>query len=317
MLSSTSVSERPPSGRVRQATWALAVGAIVVALGLEGVARVGIDRGSKIQRRMVEEYRQAVTIGRDGTPGTHAIVLGNSLLDEGVDFPQLSRSLHETQGADVRRYMVEQTVYYDWLYGVRRMFGEGARPDAVVVMLGTGHWLSPNIRGDYSAQYMMRRDDLPEVSRELHMHPTQATGLLFAGLSKFWGARSEIRTFVLRHAMPDLATFMNMSSAVDRRPMVDADITPVLRARLARMRDEVRAGGARLVIVIAPVANPADGSAALVTAAEEAGVPALRPVASGELPDTLYRDGFHLNEAGASIFTARLIPALRRALSSL
>lgn len=290
------------------------MGAVVVALGLEAVARVGIDRGSKIQRRMVEEYRAAVALGQDGRPGTHVLVVGNSLLDEGVDFPRLQATLQAQATVDLRRYMVEQTVYYDWLFGLRRLFAEGARPDVVVVMLGTGHWLSPAIRGDYSAQYMMRRDDLPAVARELHMHPTQGTGLLFAGISKFWGARTEIRTFVIRHVMPDLATFMNMSSAVDRRPMVDADITPVLEARIARMRAEVEAHGARLVLVVAPVLNPQDGSGALLVAARSAQVAVLRPVASGEFPATLYRDGFHLNEEGAARFTDRLVPALRAAI---
>lgn len=291
------------------------MGCIVVALGLEAVARVGIDRGSKIQRRMVEEYHRAVALGQDGTPGTHVLVVGNSLLDEGVDFTRLDTSLRASAGADVRRYMVEQTVYYDWLFGLRRLFAEGAGPDVVVVMLGTGHWLSPNIRGDYSAQYMMSRRDLPEVSRELGMHPTQGTGLLFAGLSKFWGARTEIRTFVLRHAMPDLATFMNMSSAIDRRPTVDADIRPVLATRIARMRDEAARHGTRLIVLVAPVLNPADGSTALVAAAHDAQVTVLRPVASGEFAAGLYRDGFHLNENGAAIFTDRLIPELRTSLT--
>ena len=116
-------------------------------------------------------------------------------------------------------------MYYDWLYGLRRLYREGARPDIVVVMLGTGHWLSPTIRGDYSAQYLMSADDLPLVARDLGMHPTQATDLMFAGVSKFWGARAEMRNFVLGHLMPDLATFMNASSTVDRRPMVDSDIS--------------------------------------------------------------------------------------------
>ncbi len=261
---------------------------------------------------MVEEYRSAVAIGQDGASGRHVLVVGNSLLDEGVDFGRLRTELRD--GVDVRRYMVEQTVYYDWLFGLRRLFHEGARPDAVVVMLGTGHWLSPNIRGDYSAQYMMSQGDLPSVARELDMHPTQATGLLFAGVSKFWGARSEMRTFVMRHLMPDLARFMNMSSAIDHRPMVDSAIEPVLVERVARMRDVARGFGSTLIVLVPPVLNPQDGSNGLVAAAQRSGVPVLRPVASGAFDAGLYRDGFHLNPSGAARFTERLIPALQREL---
>src|SRR4051812_40176230 len=228
MPSSTSGSN------LRRATWLLVAGCCVVALSVEAAARLGLDRASKIQRRMVEEYAKARAIGQDGSTGRHVLVVGNSLLDEGVQFERVRGALEER--FDARRYMVEQTVYYDWLYGLRRLYREGARPDIVVVMLGTGHWLSPTIRGDYSAQYLWSAKVLPLVARDLSMHPTQATDLMFAGVSKFWGARAEMRNFVLGHLMPDLATFMNASSIVDRRPMVDSDITPVLSTRIARMR---------------------------------------------------------------------------------
>ena len=283
-----------------------------MALGVEAAARFGLDRASRIQRRMVQEYAEAVAIGQDATPGRHVLVVGNSLLDEGVRFDQLREAL--AGDADVRRYMVEQTVYYDWLYGLKRLYREGARPDVVVVMLGTGHWLSPNIRGDYSAQYMMSMADLPSVARDLGMHPTQATGLIVAGVSKFWGARVEMRNFVLGHLMPDLATFMNASSAVDRRPMVDADIAPVLASRVARLRAVTDGFGSQLVLLVPPLMNPADGSVGLMAAAADQGVPVLRPVVSGSFDAQLYRDGFHLNEAGAAAFTERLTPALRQVL---
>lgn len=315
MPSSISASEparADAASPLRRATWALLVGCLIIALGVEAAARFGLDRASRIQRRMVQEYAEAVAIGQDGTQGQHVLVVGNSLLDEGIRFDQLREGL---DGAiDIRRYMVEQTVYYDWLYGTKRLYREGARPDVVVVMLGTGHWLSPNIRGDYSAQYMMSLTDLPSVARDLGMHPTQATGLMVAGVSKFWGARVEMRNFVLGHLMPDLATFMNASSAVDRRPMVDTDITPVLATRVARLRALTDAYGSRLVLLVPPLLNPADGSGGLITAAAGQGVPVLRPVMSGAFDAQLYRDGFHLNDAGAAAFTARLIPALRQEL---
>ena len=50
MRSSTSASN------LRRATWALVAGCCVVALSVEAAARLGLDRASKIQRRMVEEY---------------------------------------------------------------------------------------------------------------------------------------------------------------------------------------------------------------------------------------------------------------------
>ena len=289
------------------------LGCVAVAALVEGAARLALDRASRIQHRMVQEYAHARMIGQDGAPGRHVLVVGNSLLDEGVDFERLRHSLEA--GYDARRFMVEQTVYYDWLYGLRRLFQEGARPDTVVVMLGTGHWLSPGIRGDYSAQYLMSTSDLPRVARDLGMHPTDASGFMLAGVSKFWGARVEMRNFVLGHLMPNLGAFMNATSAVDRRPIVDADIEPVLATRIARMREVTDAYGSELVLLVPPLLDPADGSNGLMNAAAADGVRVLRPVTSGSFGAQLYRDGFHLNEVGASQFTDRLIPALRGELA--
>jgi hypothetical protein len=302
MPSSTSVSS------LRRATWLLVAGCVLVGAVMEVAARVGLDRASRIQRRMMQEYVAARAIGQDGAPGRHVLVVGNSLLDEGVRFDRLREAL--TGGYDTRRYMVEQTVYYDWYYGLRRLYREGARPDIVVVMLGTGHWLSPNIRGDYSAQYMMSIEDIPGAARELDMHPTQATGLMVAGVSKFWGARVEMRNFVLGRLMPDIGRLMNFSSAVDRRPMVATDIAPVLKERVARLRAVTQEHGSELVLLVPPMLNPDDGSGALMEAAQAGPVPVLRPVESGSFSAQMFRDGFHLNETGAALFTERLIPAL-------
>jgi hypothetical protein len=300
---------------MRRATWLLVLGCVAVALAAEAAARIGLDRASRIQRRMVEEYQDARAIGQDGVPGPHVLIVGNSLLDEGVQFDRLREAL--ASHYDARRYMVEQTVYYDWLYGLKRLYREGARPDIVVVMLGTGHWLSPNIRGDYSAQYMMSTADLPLVARDLGMHPTQATGLMFAGLSKFWGARVEMRTFVLGHLLPDFGRLMNTTSVVDRKPLVDEEVAPVLSERVARMRGLADEYGSQLVLLVPPVLNPDDGSSGLMTAAAEHQVPVLRPVTSGSFGAQLYRDGFHLNETGAALFTDRLIPALQLQLAQI
>ena len=66
----------------------------------------------------------------------------------------------------------------------------------------------------------------------------------------------------------------------------------------------------RLVVLVAPVLDPYEGSEALLDGARVARVPVLRPVASGSFGPQLYRDGFHLNDEGAAQFTDRLIPAL-------
>jgi hypothetical protein len=138
---------------------------------------------------------------------------------------------------------------------------------------------------------------------------------MLASASKFWGARVEMRNFVLGHLMPNLGEFMNPSGAGDRRPIVDAEVEPVLSARIARMRAVTDAYGSELVLLVPPLLDPEDGSTGLMNAAASDGVRVLRPVTSGSFGARFYRDGFHLNEVGAAEFTDRLIPALRGELA--
>ena len=295
--------------------WLLAVGCLAVSLAVEAMARVGLDRMSKIQRRVTEEYRLARAIGHDGAPARHRVLfVGNSLLDEDVQFDRVRERLGGDW--DARRFVIEQTFYYDWYYGLKRLLHEGARPDVVVLMLTPGQWTRPDIRGDYSAQYLIRTADLPSVSRDLGLNPTQAANLVFSNVSKFWGARAEIRNFVLGHVMPDLGHLMNFSSVVGL-PTSDAEVAAIARDRIVRLDALIRSHGARLVVLLPAVTERQDGSEGFLRAAQATRVTALRPIVSGALGAELYRDaGFHLNPIGAAQFTDRLIPMLKEQLAA-
>jgi|KBSMisStandDraft_5_1062788.scaffolds.fasta_scaffold01318_3 hypothetical protein len=307
MRSSTSGSD------VRRPIWVLLAGCLAVALAVEVTARLAFDRGSKIQRRMADEYRTARTIGTGASDGrTRVLFVGNSLLDEDVRFDRL----HDAVAAhwDARRFVVEQTFYYDWYYALKRLYREGARPDVVVLMLSTRQWLRTETRGDYSAYYLMGTRDLPEAVRDLNLNATQAANLAFANVSKFWGARAEMRNFLIGHVMPDLGRLMAFSSTADTTPLVDDAVELDARERIARLNALVSAYGGRLLIVLPVLAEPRDGSAGFMRAAQAQHVSTLRPVPSGTFGLHLYRDaGFHLNPEGAAAFTDQLIPALRRA----
>ena len=298
---------------MRRPIWLLLAGCLAVAFAVEAAARLAFDRGSKIQRRMADEYRIARTIGTDASDGrTHVLFVGNSLLDEDVRFDRLHDAVAPRW--DARRFVVEQTFYYDWYYALKRLFQEGARPDIVVLMLSTRQWLRTETRGDYSAYYLISTRDLPGAVRDLNLNATQAANLVFANISKFWGARAEMRNFLIGHLMPDLGRLMAFSSVADTSPMRDDAVELNVRERIAKLNDLVDAYGGRLLIVLPVLAEPQDGSAGFMRAAQAQHVSALRPVPSGTFGLHLYRDaGFHLNPQGAAAFTEQLIPALRRA----
>src|SRR5437667_5102049 len=154
MRSSTSGSDAMPKASLRHGAWALVAGCLTVGLAAEAAARIGLDRVSKVQRRVADEYRLAREIGCDRrAERIHVLVVGNSLLDEGVQFDRVRIGVGA--GCDVRRLVVEQTFYFDWYYGLRRLFREGARPDIVVVVLTPSQWVTRDSRGDYTVHYLL------------------------------------------------------------------------------------------------------------------------------------------------------------------
>src|SRR5260370_34861242 len=76
------------------------------------------------------------------------LLVGNSLLLHGVELDRLQA----LTSSRMRIYPIflEATGYYDWLYGLRRLFRQGARPQVVVVGVGVNYFLKGGMRQDYS-----------------------------------------------------------------------------------------------------------------------------------------------------------------------
>lgn len=94
MLSSISNSELTTTraARLTRASWALLISAILLCASAEVLARFGLEHLSRIHGRILQEARNANTLRRSPLQKT-VLLLGNSLLLEGVDMQQLRAGL--------------------------------------------------------------------------------------------------------------------------------------------------------------------------------------------------------------------------------
>jgi hypothetical protein len=311
------------SSEYRRATAVLLAGCIAIGLTVEGAARVGFHLASKIQRRFVTEYQRAETFGtRDDRK--HVLLVGNSLMLEGVAFDRLKAALAERQW-DARRLVLERTFYYDWYFGLKHLLESGSRPDVVVLMLSTRQMVSPEIRGEFSAHYLMGASDVLELSREQSWHPTKLTNMMFAHVSRFWAARAELRNFCLTFLVPDMNGLVDLfTSTPNAKGLPAEEVEPEVRARVARIQQLLDQHGARLVLLVPPLlssrgSNDGEGGgSALIDAAHSLGVPALKPFEATTFGRDSFRDaGFHLNSRGAAHYTQLLAPVLGDTLSAM
>ena len=293
----------------QSAMFALVACLVILGAVAELASVWGLPRASRIQRRINAEASDSLhlpPIGGNGRPTL--LLLGNSLLLEGVNFPEL-KTLVATR-YDAHRFVIEQTTYLDWYFALKRIFRHGSRPSRVVLCLSVGQLMADMTRGDFTAHYAMDIEDLPELARREHLDATAASNLLFAHYSGWLGARTEMRKFFLARILPDagaLANVLGFQPAPLFRPELLRALTP---GRLLEMQALCRQNGAEFVFLLPPVVTTADGSALLSQVGLETGVPVVTPVRPAEFSRALFRDGFHLNNAGAESFTGKLAGSL-------
>ena len=305
----TPTQEHPHSG-LRWAAVTVACCLLFLA-AMEMLARVAAPRMSRIERRTVLEYQQALK-PPSGKP--YVLVVGNSLLDAALDADRAKRTL--AGKFDIRRLVIEQTVFYDWYFGMRRLFREGARPNAVVLMLSPTQLNMSGVRGEYFAFRLMNTGDILSVAHALHLSPTATANIAAGSISGFYGLRSEIRKVLLGHLLPDVPVLMQqLALSKPRSPSPDV-LRNVAAERLRMLRQVVEENGATLLFVVPPQIERDGLSQALLDGGRASGVTILFPLAPGALDASYFSDGFHMNQRGARVFTPEFTGALEAALTT-
>jgi hypothetical protein len=275
---------------------------------VEAGAGLYFGRVSQMENRRQTEYLNALTMrSSKDRNGASLLIVGNSLLLHGVNFSQLQQALGT--GTELRRMVVENTFYLDWYYGLRHVFKMGAQPDIVVLVLNPIQFASSSINGDYTVHFLVNREDLGDLARDIGAARNQMSSLALANLSSFYGTRAEIRMWLLGKVLPDLS---HLFHSVPAAPTVAS--RQLTTQRLIQLRDLCAQHGADLVVVLPP-ARKDSGVSAILQAAAANGVTVLLPIPPGVLPSSDYSDNFHLNSQGAGKFTPALAAGLKQVLS--
>jgi hypothetical protein len=277
----------------------------IVLIGLEVSSDYLLHHYSPTYARISQQYDEALK-ARPAAPGEPPTVLmvGNSLLIHGVEVDRL----RELTSSKMRIYPIflEATGYYDWLYGLRRLFREGAKPDVVILGVGVSYFLTNSVREDYTPMVFFDARDAWAAASDMHLDRTARSNLLLAHSSIFWDTRSAIRTQILDHVVPhlqDLFSLINPHPADPDGWQFDAIAIP----RLQRLRVLCEANGVKLILLVPPTLSSKSAVDEMAEAARTAGVNVSVPIDPTTLSAKYYEpDGMHLNGEGASLFTAAL-----------
>ncbi len=269
---------------------------------------------SETYARVSRQYAEAVKM-RPAKPGepTSVLMIGNSLLLEGVDVDRLQR-LTSSQ-MHIYPIFLEGTAYYDWFYALQRLFREGAKPQVVVLGVGVNSFIANSVRQDYVPLLFFDMRDSLAVASDLKMDRTATSNLLLAHSSVFWDTRAVLRTQILRHAVPhyeDLVLLLKPQSALPPPRQFETTVN----SRLEQLRDLCQTHGAKLIILVPPTPSSEDGVRELIIASQKAGVDTLVPIDPTALSAKYYEpDELHLNPEGAALFTSALATFLPQTIA--
>jgi hypothetical protein len=257
---------------------------------------------SQTYARVSRQYAEAVKI-RPAAPGepTSVLMVGNSLLLKGLDVDRLRDLTSRT----LRIYpvLLEGTGYYDWLYGLRHLFREGARPQVVVVGLEVNTSLENGV-WEESPKMLLAARDVFGVASDLGLDRTATSNLLLSHYSTFWEKRSFFRRQILLRTVPhfdELFPFIRSQLTIPQ----DVEFESIAMPRLRNLRELCRAHGARLILLIPPTPSSEGAVHRMAIASQKVGVEALIPIDPRALSARFYQsDAIHLNSEGAVRFTS-------------
>ena len=287
----------------------------ITILGIEIFSSYLLKHFSLTYSRVSRQQAEAVKIRHAGPGKSPSVLLvGNSLLLQGI---QLDR-LHSLTSDAIRIYPIflEQTGYYDWLYGLRKMFREGAQPDVVVVGVGVNYFLANSIREEYAPMMFLDGRDTLGLASDLGLDRTATSNLWLAHVSTFWDTRGAIRSQVLSHFVPHLEGLFSL--VTPRPPLPEGrQFEEVSIPHLQRLHQLCEEHEAKLILLIPPTLSSESAVTEMANAASAAGVDVSVPVNPVTLSAQFYQpDGMHLNQEGAVLFTSALAKDLPERISA-
>jgi hypothetical protein len=293
---------------------ALLAGLTVILLGLELGSPIILNRFSNIERRVESETLAARALRRVTPDGRPTVLLtGNSLLLEGVQIDALRDDL-ATQ-ASVSRLAIEQTQYFDWYFGLRQLLEQGSRPSIIVLCLATDQFASKLSLDESFAHRQLSARDLPLAVREMRLDKTTASTFFFAHFSNWLADKGFIRQDLLIMLVPH---FRELAARIaDHGPHIrDSSILlTTAEQRLPQVHELAETYGVKIVLLVPPTLRP-DHSQEIQQLGDQYRAPVWVLSPPGEFPRELFRDGFHLNSQGSTIFTTRLANQIRAEIGS-
>ncbi len=280
---------------------------LLALLGLEVAARVFESRLSKDVAHLRSLPAEAERLRNAPAESLKVLILGNSLIREGLDREMLRRGLEAKAGRPVELAVMtpDASRIEEWLYGYRRHFDQaGVRPDLILLGTGRSHLLDGLADLDALAAFHVSWRDLPAFVRDQKLGVGEVCQAAAARVSRLFAHRRRVQPLLFYHAMPRYEATVNLLQASAQQTARNTTARESTRA-FAALMDTCRVSGTRVVLLPVPLPEAYKLPAAVIAAAAAPGCMVLGP--PPRLPAERFPDGYHLGEEGARIWTRMIM----------
>jgi hypothetical protein len=263
------------------------------------------------RRTVRDDVRAAIALSGPRS----VLIVGNSLVLHGIDVPAVEQSMGV--GYTATKLAIVDSGYLDWVYGLASLFDRGSQPDAVVLAISPTQLVEDRPPTGAAARMVWTAPNLLRYAMERRPGLTATSDRMFEHLSEFFAVRSRLRNDARRLLIPGYERMARELFVGSEDTRDTARDERVAEERLRTLREECAHAGARFVYLLIPTHTTQDVAVerAMISAGTRTGVPVLAPVPNGALDSRWLLDGYHLNAAGASAFSARAGAALSAELA--
>jgi hypothetical protein len=293
----------------------LVVSALVA---LEGVLRLSEPRLSGDVAQIQEAADWVRYASNPSVLGV--LMVGNSLLAEGVDRAELEKTLEADLGVDISLAKItpDGTTPLEWRFLFRKLvLRPGNRPAALVLAFGPGHlWDRPGSTQVLRlAAHHVDGADVGLLFREELTDIESRGKFLTARIWKTYALRDRIQLRLLDRVLP---YFREEREVLLRTPIsgsgVDHDLGDL--RNLTGLLNDAAGAGIPVILLPMPAPKPRPVEGPVETLSRKISVPILDVRGKASLEPDRFPDGEHLDSEGKRVFTEALGPPLARMLAS-
>lgn len=290
-------------------SWVLELCAVLL-IGLESASAWMFGHLGANTTTRVETKDAIQLVSTAGTPHT-VLIVGNSLVLHGIDVNAMDSALGP--GYEVKKETIVGSGYQDWLYGVPSLLDRGSRPSLIVLGFSPAQLVMDRPPIARTTHLVWTTRNLERYTFNDHVGLTAASNLLLQHFSAFYALRDQLRQDSRKLIVPGYAAMSHdFFDGAPLKPNRTMDIATAAE-RLAQLDSLCAVRGVRFAYLLMPTRAVDDMAIEpmMIAAGKRAGVPVLVPIPNRELPPEDQLDGYHLNPAGAAVFSVRTGAALR------